>query len=108
MLVMMMMLALGTPNPHSLDAPRKAFSACIRAFETKSLAAKMDYNSYAAALKTSCINEATALANALTAYDVAMGTKRASAEATAASDVEDYRATSEERFRELMTPAKGN
>lgn len=108
MLVMAMMLAMAAPNPHSLDAPRKAFSACIRAFEAKSIAAKMDSAAYSAALKTSCMDEATALANALTAYDVAMGTKRASAEATAASDVADYRLTSEERFRELMTPAKGN
>ena len=38
MLVAMMMLALAAPNPHALDAPRKAYSACIKAFETKSLA----------------------------------------------------------------------
>ena len=73
MLVTMMMLALAAPNPHSLDAPRKAYAACIKEFETKSLDAKMDAAAYAAALKGACTAEAAALAKALTDYDVAMG-----------------------------------
>ena len=105
-MLVMMMLALAAPNPHALDAPRKAYSACIRAFENKSVEAKMDPTAYATALKSMCASEASALATALTNYDVAMGTKRASAEATAASDIADYRITSEERFRDIMTPAK--
>jgi hypothetical protein len=39
MLVAMMML-LAAPNPHSLDAPRKAYAPCVKQFETKSLAAQ--------------------------------------------------------------------
>ena len=107
-MLVMLMLALAGPNPHSLDGPRKAYSACIHSFEAKSLAAKMDAGAYSAALKATCTAEAAALARALTDYDVAMGTKRAEAVATAASDVADYRVTSEERFRDLMTPAKGD
>ena len=107
-MLVMMLLALAAPNPHALDAPRKAYSACIRAFETKSLAAKMDAAAYATALKGSCTAEAAALAKALIDYDVAMGGKRASAAATAESDIADYRTTSEERFRDMMTPAKAN
>ena len=107
-MLVLMMLALAAPNPHALDAPRRAFSTCLRAFENKSIAAKMEPAAYSEAIKTTCAGEAAALANALTAYDVAMGTKRATAEATAASDVADYRLTSEERFREIVTAAKGN
>ena len=107
-MLVMLLLALAGPNPHSLDRPRKAYSTCIRSFETRSLAAKMDAGAYSTALKAMCSAEAAALARALTEYDVAMGTKRAEAVATAESDVADYRVTSEERFRDMMTPAKGN
>jgi hypothetical protein len=107
-MLVLMMLALAAPNPHTLDAPRKAFSTCLRAFENKSIAAKMEPAAYAEAIKAACVGEAARLASALTAYDVAMGTKRATAEATAASDVDDYRATSAERFREIVTAARGN
>jgi hypothetical protein len=105
MLVAMMML-LAAPNPHSLDAPRKAYSACVKQFETRSLAAKMDAAAYSTALKSACTAEAAALAKALVDFDVGTGTKRAAAVATAESDVEDYRMTSEERFRDMIAPAK--
>ncbi|MDQ3074670.1 MAG: hypothetical protein M3Q88_03520 [Pseudomonadota bacterium] len=104
MLVTMMLLAMA-PNPTVLDAPRKAYSVCIKGFETKSLAAKMDPAAYATALKGQCSAEADSLARALTSYDVAMGGKRATAAASAASDVADYRLTSEERFRDLTPSA---
>lgn len=105
MLVAMMMLAMAAPNPHTLDSPRKAYSACIKQFESKSLAAKTDAAAYSAALKATCTAEAATLTKALTDYDVAMGTKRSSAAATAESDVSDYRLTSEERFRDMMPAA---
>ena len=105
MLVAMMMLALAAPNPARLDTPRKVYQSCLKTFETTSLAAKMDAAAYAAALKGTCAAEAAALAKALTDYDVAMGTRRTAAAATAASDVADYMLTSEERFRDMVTPA---
>ena len=105
MLVAMMMLALAAPNPAKLDPPRKAFQTCLKSFESTSLAAKMDGAVFAAALKGACTTEGAALAKALTDYDVAMGSKRAAAAATAASDVADYVLTSEERFRDMVTPA---
>jgi hypothetical protein len=107
-MLVVMLLALAAPNPRALDVPRKAYSTCIRAFENRSLEAKMDPVAYAAALKASCTAEAAALARALTEYDIAMGSKRAAAMATAESDVADYRLTSEERFRDMITVAKGN
>ncbi len=108
MLVAMMMLAVAAPNPRTLDAPRKAFVVCLKAFETSSIAAKMDPAAYGAALKGACTAEAASLAKALTDYDVAMGTKRAAAAATAASDVADYVLTSEERFSATVGPVKTN
>jgi len=97
-----MMLLLAAPNPHSLDAPRKAYQECIKQFETKSLAAKMDAAAYSTALKGACTAQAAALAKVLIEFDVAMGGKRAAAAATAESDVADYRLTSEERFRDML------
>jgi len=105
MLIAMMML-LAAPNPHSLDAPRKAYSACVKQFENKSLADKMDAAAYSAALKGACTAEAAALTKALVDFDVGTGTKRAAAAATAESDIADYRLTSEERFRDMIAPAK--
>ena len=105
MLVAMMMLALAAPNPAKLDTPRRAYQTCLKTFETTSLAAKTDAAAFATALKGTCTAEAAALAKALTDYDVAMGTKRTAAAATAASDVADYVLTSEERFRDMVTPA---
>jgi hypothetical protein len=101
MLVALMML-LAAPNPHSLDAPRKAYSVCVKQFETRSLAAKMDAAAYSAALKGACTAEAAALTRALIDFDVGTGTKRAAAAATAESDIADYRMTSEERFRDML------
>ena len=47
--------------------------------------------------------EAQALTDALVKFDVAMGTKRANALSNAQRDVDDYRLTSEERYRDNMT-----
>ncbi len=105
MLVAMMMLAVAAPNPRNLDPPRIAYQACLKKFEIASVAAKMDPAAFAAALKSMCTAEAASLSKALTNYDVAMGTKRGAAEATAASDVADYLLTTEERFRARVTPA---
>ena len=102
MLVTIMLMAMAAPNPRALDTPRKAYAACIKGFEVKSLAAKMNSAAYSSAIKGACNAEAAALAKALTDFDVAMGSKRAAAAATAASDVADYVLTSEERYRDSM------
>ena len=105
MLVVVMTLALAAPNAGTLNAPRKSYQTCLKSFEATSMAAKMDAATYSAAVKAACPTEAASLAKALTDYDVAMGTKRTAAAATAASDVADYVLTSEERFRDMVTPA---
>ena len=104
MFTFVLALALAAPNPASIDAPRNAFRACLKTFETNQIKAKVDAAAYAAAVKSACSNEAQALADALVRYDVAMGTKRTNAVANAERDVEDYRLTSEERYRDLTAP----
>jgi hypothetical protein len=104
MFTLVLALALAAPNPTSIDAPRSAFRACLKTFETNQMNAKVDAAAYANAVKNACSTEAQALADALIKYDVAMGTKRASAQANAQRDVDDYRLTSEERYRDNTAP----
>ena len=106
MLLVVMMLALAAPNPRTLDAPRKTYAACIKGFESSSLKAKMDAAAYSTAVKGACSVEAAALAKALVSYDVAMGGKRATANANAQSDVADYVLTSDERYRDTVSASK--
>lgn len=104
MLTFVMALALAAPNPTTIDAPRNAFRACLKTFESNQMKAKIDAAAYATAVKSACPSEAQALSDALIKYDVAMGTKRASAQANAERDLDDYRLTSEERYRDLSAP----
>ena len=104
MITFVLALALAAPNPSSIDAPRNAFRACLKTFESNQMKAKIDAGAYATAVKTACPTEAQALSDALVRFDVAMGTKRASAQANAARDVDDYRLSSEERYRDMMAP----
>lgn len=101
MITFVLALALAAPNPSSIDAPRKAFAACLRTFESNQRNAKVAADAYATAVKTACEAEARALTNALVAFDVGMGTKRPAAMSNAQRDIDDYRLTSEERYRDM-------
>ena len=103
MIAFVLALALATPNPASIDAPRHAFVACLRTFESNQMRAKVAADAYSAAVKTACPTETQALTDALVKFDVAMGTKRASALANAQRDLDDYRLSSEERYRDLTS-----
>lgn len=104
MIAFVMAFAMVAPNPAMIDAPRKAFATCLKTFETNQMRAKVAVDAYATAVKSACPTEAQALSDALVKYDVAMGTKRASAQANAQRDLDDYRLTSEERYRDLTAP----
>lgn len=95
------------PNAASIDAPRKAYVACLRAFQTTSLAAKMPPAAFSAALKTACPAEAERLTQALVAFDVGMGARRAKALANAAIDLESYVVNAEESYIDRFGPAPG-
>lgn len=100
MFMLVMTLAVAAPNPATLVAPRKAYATCLKAFENKSAADKMTPEAYAEAIKAACAEEKTAFMTALVKYDIAMGSKRAAAEANAQRDVEDYWIESQERFKD--------
>ena len=102
MITLVIALALAAPNPGSIDAPRRAFAACLKTFETNQLNAKVDPAAYETAVKAACPTEAESLMQALVKYDVAMGTKRATAASNAQRDVDDYRLTSVERYRDIL------
>ena len=102
MITFVLALALAAPNPAAIDAPRKAFQVCLRTFESNQLRAKVAADAYATAVKSACPAEAQALTDALVRFDTAMGTKRPTALSNAARDVDDYRLTSEERYRDLL------
>ena len=104
MITLVLALALAAPNPTSIDAPRNAFRACLKTFESNQMRANVAADAYAAAVKGACTTEAQALADALIKYDVAMGNKRTAAQENAQRDVEDYRLTSEERYRDMSAP----
>jgi len=102
MITLAIALALAAPNPAAIDGPRKAFQACLKTFESNQRSGKVAADAYATAVKTACPAEAQALSDALVKFDTAMGTKRPTALTNAARDVDDYRLTSEERYRDLM------
>ncbi|MGI8930860.1 MAG: hypothetical protein ACR2FK_00555 [Sphingomicrobium sp.] len=102
MITLVLALAIAAPNPSSIDGPRRGYATCLKTFESKSRAEKVNPAAYATAIKAACPTEAAALMRALVAFDVAMGNKRASATANAQRDIDDYQLTSEERYRDLM------
>jgi hypothetical protein len=101
MIAFVMAFAMAAPNPASIDAPRHAFASCLKSFENNQLKAKVAADAYSTAVKGACPTEAQALTDALVKYDTAMGTKRPAAVANAQRDIDDYRLTSEERYRDL-------
>ena len=103
MITFALALALAGPNPAAIDAPRKAFQACLKSFESNQRQAKVAPDAYSSAVKAACSPEAQALTDALVRFDTAMGTKRTAAMSNAQRDVDDYRLTSEERYRDLLS-----
>jgi len=102
MITLVIAMAMATPNPAAIDGPRKAFQACLKSFESNQRSGKVAADAYSAAVKSACPAEAQALSDALVKFDTAMGTKRPTALSNAARDVDDYRLTSEERYRDLL------
>ena len=102
MITLVIAFVLAAPNPAAIDAPRRAFQACLKTFENNQRQAKVAADAYSTAVKTACPAEAQALSDALVKFDTAMGTRRPAALANAQRDVDDYRLTSDERYRDLM------
>ena len=102
MITLFLALAMAAPNPSAIVAPRRAYATCLKSFESKNLGEKVAPAAYSTSVKSACAAEAAALVQALVAFDVAMGTKRAAATSNAQRDLDDYMMTSEERYAATM------
>ena len=69
---------------------RDAYATCLGGFMKAKLGEKLDAAAFRSAAKAACAAQETALHNAIVAYDVKMGMKKASAQEGAAREVEDY------------------
>lgn len=104
MIVTSLLMAVATPNPASLTAPRQAYAACLRQFEASQRSQKLTADNYQTAAHQACPSERAGFVKALVAYDTSMGTKRPSAEANAQLDIDDQIAGSVERYRDAVGP----
>ena len=83
-------MALAGASAAPVERASHAYMTCLRGTQKTSLAAKMAPAAFGTQIKTACPNEAAALTQALVAFDLAMGTARAKAQANAARDVANY------------------
>jgi hypothetical protein len=104
--VLALALAAAGPSPDALVRARKAYSACLGGFMKKSVADKLAVDAFAAALTPACAAQEQAFRSAVVASDTAAGIKRASAEANAASEIQDMIANTKDSFEGYSAPAK--
>lgn len=73
-----------------VDAPRKAFSACLKEASAKALSGNVAVDQYKAFLATQCGTQAEALKSGLVNWDTKHGVKRAQAASDAQAQIDDY------------------
>jgi hypothetical protein len=81
-----------------VDVPRKNFGACLSSALDTALAQKIAVSDYAAFVTTTCATQASSLKTGLIGFDVKNGIKRGQAAADAQSQINDYLASSSERY----------
>jgi hypothetical protein len=93
------LMIMGPPSGSTASA-RTAYSHCINDFMKKSLADKLDSQSFGAAVANACQAEATAFRNAVVAKATTDGFKKAEAEQMGKDEVLDYQINATEMFSE--------
>jgi hypothetical protein len=83
---------------------RQAYSACLSDFKKAKLSEKLDDATFRSGAKAACASQEAAFRNALVAYDVKIGTKKAAAEEGAALQVEDYLGGTAETYQLQANP----
>lgn len=83
-------LAAATAQAGPPPQLRQAYSACLSNFKKAKLSEKLDDATFRSGAKAACAAQEAAFRNAIVAYDVKTGMKKASAEEGAALQVEDY------------------
>jgi uncharacterized protein YfdQ (DUF2303 family) len=103
--VLAVMLAAAAPGPaDKIAVARKEYTRCLKAFMDKSVKDKTEVSTFKAALATTCADKEQAFRSAVVAADVAAGIKRAAAEETAKTDVEDIRLNTSETYEGILNP----
>jgi len=82
----------------SIAAPRQDFSNCLKKASEQASAQQLAPDQYGAFAAQHCAASGTALKNALTAFDVKNGVKRATAASDAQLQLDDYIAVSAEKY----------
>ena len=73
-----------------IDAPRAAFSTCLKEAAVKAKADKLPATGFGDFVKATCGTKAESLKSALIKFDVKYGIKRAQAAADAEVQIDDY------------------
>jgi hypothetical protein len=103
--VMIALYAAGAP-PLPSPQPRKAYGACLQKTVKAKVDAKLARADLMTELHNACAAEEAAFVKSIADYDVAMGSKRAVAEAGAREQVEDYLQNAADNYESATTPAK--
>ena len=82
----------------SIAAPRQDFTDCLKKASQQAAAQQVAPDQYGAFATQQCAAPAAGLRNALTAFDVKNGVKRAKAVADAQLQLDDYIAMSAEKY----------
>ena len=99
-------LAAGAPSPAASGQARKAYSVCIQKVIKDKTEAKLSADAFGAAVKTDCASQESAFTKAVVAYEMGMGSKRADAEESARSQVEDTLANASDTYSTYTSDPK--
>jgi len=82
----------------SIAAPRQDFTDCLKKASLQALAQKVAPDQYRAYASGQCIGQAASLKGALAAFDIKNGVKKSQAVSDAQAQIDDYVATSQEKY----------
>lgn len=81
-----------------VDAPRKAFSTCLKEASAKALTGNVAVDQYKAFVGTQCGSQAAALKAGLVSFDTKHGVKRAQATSDADAQIDEYLLMAHENY----------
>jgi hypothetical protein len=90
----------------SIAGPRQEFTDCLKKASQDAMAQQVALDQFSAFVARQCAAPAAGLKDALTAFDVKNGVKRAKAAADAQLQLDDYVAMSAEKYEAKATFAK--
>jgi hypothetical protein len=102
--VLVLLLAVSATQTDTTRTSREAYTRCLRAFMTRSVASQMAVDAFKTALATACAAEKTAFHNAVVQRENASRATRATAERTATEAVDEATTNFRELYADAMTP----